>query len=96
MTTASCVPSTSATALRTLASVDALTTSVKVADVDGDGFRPVTGATTFSSDLFCDGEGEALPSMFPTDCDDFEASVRPDAAEVIGDGIDSASDGMKL
>jgi hypothetical protein len=65
-------------------------------DVDGDGFRPVTGATTFSSDMLCDGEGEALPAMLPTDCDDFAASVRPDAAEVIGDGVDSNCDGTEL
>jgi hypothetical protein len=65
-------------------------------DVDGDGFRPVTGATTYSSDMLCDGDGEALPAMLPTDCDDFEASVRPDAAEVVGDGVDSNCDGTEL
>ena len=65
-------------------------------DVDGDGYRPASGITTHSSDVFCDGEGEALPDMPPTDCDDFSASVRPDAAEVIGDGVDSNCDGYEL
>ena len=31
-----------------------------------------------------------------TDCDDFDASIRPDAAEVIGDGVDSNCDGTEL
>jgi hypothetical protein len=65
-------------------------------DVDGDGFRPASGTTTYSSDLLCDGEGEALPATPATDCDDFEASVRPDAAEVVGDGVDSNCDGLEL
>jgi hypothetical protein len=34
--------------------------------------------------------------MPPTDCDDFSASVRPDAAEVVGDGVDSNCDGFEL
>jgi hypothetical protein len=65
-------------------------------DVDGDGYRPTSAVTTFSSDALCDGEGEALPAMPPTDCDDFAASVRPGAAEVIGDGVDSDCDGTEL
>ena len=65
-------------------------------DVDGDGFRPPSGATTASSDMFCDGIGEAMPSAPATDCDDFSSAVRPDAAEVVGDGIDSNCDGMEL
>jgi MYXO-CTERM domain-containing protein len=65
-------------------------------DVDGDGYRPTSAVTTFSSDTLCDGEGEALPAMPPTDCDDFSASVRPGAAEVIGDGVDSDCDGTEL
>ena len=63
-------------------------------DVDGDGFRPPSGATTASSDMFCDGIGEAMPSAPATDCDDFSSAVRPNAAEVVGDGIDSNCDGM--
>ena len=31
-------------------------------DVDGDGFRPPSGITTASSDMFCDGIGEAIAS----------------------------------
>jgi hypothetical protein len=65
-------------------------------DEDGDGYRPMTGATTFSADLTCDGEGEAPPAMPPTDCNDFDPLVRPDATEVVGDGIDSNCDGQEL
>jgi hypothetical protein len=66
------------------------------ADSDGDGYRSPSGTTIFSSDAFCDGEGEAMPAIPATDCDDFAASVRPGAAEVIGDGVDSDCDGTEL
>jgi uncharacterized protein (TIGR03382 family) len=65
-------------------------------DVDGDGYRPASGVTTYSSDLLCDGEGEALPSMPATDCDDFASGVHPDAAETVGDGVDGNCDGTEL
>ncbi|MFH1465245.1 MAG: putative metal-binding motif-containing protein [Pseudomonadota bacterium] len=61
------------------------------ADADLDGYG--TGATVASADLSCLDPGE---SSVGTDCDDAAAEVFPDAAEAVGDGVDSDCDGVEL
>ena len=55
-------------------------------DVDGDGFG---GGDPI---LSCDPEGDLVRTA--EDCDDGDASVRPDAAETSGDGVDNDCDGV--
>ncbi len=55
-------------------------------DADGDGFGGVGSA------CLCD-PNDAYPSYFSQDCDDGDADVNPDAAEVCNDGVDNDCDG---
>ncbi|MBL8618644.1 MAG: VCBS repeat-containing protein [Deltaproteobacteria bacterium] len=64
-------------------------------DVDRDGQRPASGATTLSADADCSDVGEAAASAAATDCDDSRASVYLGAPEVVGDGIDQDCDGFE-
>ena len=50
-------------------------------DGDGDGYRPDEETTVASSDLSCDGAGEASPTDPTGDCDDADPSVYPGAAD---------------
>jgi MYXO-CTERM domain-containing protein len=65
------------------------------ADLDGDGFRDMTGATVLSVDADCDDAGEATTGMPATDCDDSDASVYPGTFEPVADGVDQDCDGME-
>ena len=64
------------------------------ADRDDDGVRPDAPSTVVGTGLACDGEGEASDLDPAGDCDDYDATVRPGAAEVAGDGIDQDCDGV--
>jgi len=71
-------------------------TEVCFTDLDGDGFRPDSGATVTSSDADCTDTGEAASTIAIGDCDDTDATRSPGATEGVGDGIDQDCDGMEL
>ena len=62
-------------------------------DGDNDGFRTIdTTLLVNSNDLDCNDSGEGSSSDPPTDCDDTDSSINPNASEVIDDGIDQDCD----
>ncbi|MFK7929483.1 MAG: putative metal-binding motif-containing protein, partial [Myxococcota bacterium] len=63
-------------------------------DADEDGWR--TELTAPSSNLTCDGRGEASPSIRNGDCDDSDGLMNPGVHEGVGDGVDANCDGMEL
>ncbi len=65
-------------------------------DGDDDGYRTTTGSTVYSDDTDCTGEGEAVAGDPATDCDDADASVYPNASEIIGDEVDQDCDGSEI
>ncbi|MDP2314671.1 MAG: MopE-related protein, partial [Pseudomonadota bacterium] len=61
-------------------------------DADDDGYRPDATSTIESTNLVCDGAGEAVASVPTTDCDDTNVTVNPSATEIAGDEIDQDCD----
>jgi len=66
------------------------------ADDDNDGYRPDVYTTVTSSNLTCDGPGEASSSAPTGDCDDTDADVNPDGVEITGDEVDQDCDGQEI
>ena len=62
-------------------------------DVDRDGFR--AALSILSADLDCRDPGEADGTTLEGDCDDAADTIRPDALDTTGDGIDSNCDGAE-
>ena len=60
-------------------------------DADGDGWR--SSLLLVTSDLACDGPGQASASIPPGDCEDQDASINPGAPDTTTDGIDQDCDG---
>ena len=69
-------------------------TEICYADADGDG--GTDGSTVASSDVACDGPGEAADAAPDGDCDEGDATVYAGAAEVAADGVDQDCDGGDL
>ncbi|MDP2307101.1 MAG: MopE-related protein [Pseudomonadota bacterium] len=64
-------------------------------DADDDGYRPDATSTVSSTNVACDGAGEALDIEPTTDCDDVDAAVNPAALEIAGDELDQDCDGTE-
>ena len=62
-------------------------------DLDGDGYRPNLKATVVGITVACNAAGEATADDPIGDCDDNSATVNPDIAEIIGNGVDNDCDG---
>jgi hypothetical protein len=63
-------------------------------DVDADGFRPDSIATTLSADSSCTGPGEGAKADPAGDCDDTDATIQPGATDDDTQlGIDDDCDG---
>ena len=65
-------------------------------DADNDGYRPDTTSTVASSNTSCADAYEATTSDPTTDCNDSSSSVRPNATEIVADGIDQNCDSDEL
>ena len=63
-------------------------------NADNDGYR--TSTTTPSSNLKCNGAGEADASLPDADCDDGDPDSYPGAPELTGDEIDEDCDGGEI
>ncbi len=61
-------------------------------DDDNDGYLDTTGDTRASTDTDCSDSYEGTTSDATTDCDDADSTVRPNATEVVDDGIDQNCD----
>jgi len=64
-------------------------------DEDADGYAEATGSTVVGSDVDCSDPGEAAANVPRTDCVDDDPTVRPDATEAVGDGVDQDCDGLE-
>lgn len=62
-------------------------------DSDSDGFRPDEVSTVLSEDIYCTGAGEAKSNAPSGDCNDFAATINPDASEQC-DSLDNDCDGL--
>jgi len=65
-------------------------------DADDDGYRTTTGTTVSSTDMDCQGTGEAEPGDPATDCDDSDSTIHPGASEAVGDEVDQDCDGGEI
>ncbi len=61
-------------------------------DGDGDGYTDGTSGV-LSEDADCGDVGEATSSAATGDCDDSDATMHPDAEDLVADGVDSDCDG---
>ena len=68
--------------------IDLSTTTTYYSDLDGDGYGDAT--TGVES---CRPPSDTVTDA--TDCDDDDSAINPDAAEAIGDGVDSDCDGTE-
>ena len=62
------------------------------ADADDDGYRPDGTTTVASADVDCADSGEAVTGDPTGDCNDANAAVNPNVAEICGNSIDDNCD----